>query len=65
MVNACLEAAMRIRCCDCSFERLVALSCKGRGFCPVVAEVRANALSAAERAGHFALRPALGFGTHS
>ncbi len=24
----------RFRCADCSHERLVALSCKGRGFCP-------------------------------
>jgi hypothetical protein len=24
----------RFRCRECNFERLVALSCKGRGFCP-------------------------------
>jgi len=24
----------RFRCTDCKFERLVPLSCKGRGFCP-------------------------------
>lgn len=24
----------RVRCADCTFERLVPFSCKGRGFCP-------------------------------
>src|SRR5262245_39235378 len=25
---------LRVRCADCQHERLVAFSCKGRGFCP-------------------------------
>jgi hypothetical protein len=25
---------LRVHCRDCGFDRLVAFSCKGRGFCP-------------------------------
>jgi hypothetical protein len=35
----------RFRCSDCSFERLVPLSCKGRGFCPSCGGRRMTELS--------------------
>ncbi len=28
------RAFVRVRCSDCANERLIAFSCKGRGFCP-------------------------------
>jgi hypothetical protein len=36
----------RFRCTGCSFERLVPLSCKGRGFCPSCGGRRMTELSA-------------------
>ena len=36
----------RFRCADCASERLVALSCKGRGFCPSCGGKRMTALGA-------------------
>jgi hypothetical protein len=36
----------RFRCSDCNFERLVALSCKGRGVCPSCGGKRMTSLAA-------------------
>ena len=51
---------MRLRCAECAHEKLVAFSCKRRGFCPSCGARRLKALQAASRTYRIALGPRAG-----